>query len=125
MYLITIKILVESYNFLRQVGSKSTPKFAIKLGSTVDSSELVESERLHSGLAGLDIAVILRIGSPQTITQSPILRPLTPLNRYKGVRWYQENSVRRRSRPVAKSGRWRSRPVIYATMINERKHHTH
>ena len=48
MCLIIITILVVSYTFLRQVGSKSTPKFAI--GSTVDSRELVETESIHRGL---------------------------------------------------------------------------
>ena len=48
IYLIVSKILLESYNFQRQVGSKSTPNFAYAL--IVDSRELAETERLHRGL---------------------------------------------------------------------------
>ena len=48
MCIITLTSLPESCNFQKQVGSKSTPKFAI--GSTVDSSELVDTERLQRGL---------------------------------------------------------------------------
>ena len=45
---ITLTSLLESYNFQKRFGSKSTPKFAI--GSTVDSRELVDTERLQRGL---------------------------------------------------------------------------
>ena len=49
MLLVILNSEMQRIYIERQVGSKSTPKFAY--GLAVDSRELVETERLHRGLA--------------------------------------------------------------------------